>query len=70
MLIYASQFDHDTIDSPTSIYPIESGKCGKKENNLQKFEYLKLFRWSKKIFIVFEELSFDEKITIVDRSFK
>ena len=47
-LIYASQFVHDGI--------IESGKCGKKEEKLQQFEYLKkkeLFRWNKKLFIVF-----------------
>ena len=30
-LIYASQFVHGIINYPTFIYPIESGKCGKKE---------------------------------------
>ena len=39
-LIYASQFVHDIINYPTFIYPIESGKCGKKEKKLQQFEYL------------------------------
>ena len=43
-LIHASQFIHD-INCPN--YPIESGKCGKKEKKLQQFEYLtkkELFR--------------------------
>ena len=40
-LIYASQFVHDITDFPTFIYPIESGKCRKKEKKLQQFEYLK-----------------------------
>ena len=39
-LIYASQFLHDIINHPTFIYPVESGKCGKKEKKLQQFEYL------------------------------
>ena len=46
-LTYASQFVHDIINYPTFIYPIESGKCGKKEKKLQQFEYLakkELFR--------------------------
>ena len=46
-LIYASQFVHDIINYPTFIYPIESGKCRKKEKKLQQIEYLKkkeLFR--------------------------
>ena len=62
-LIYPSQFVHDII---------ESGKCGKKEKKLQQFEYLKkkaLFRWNKKLFIVFEGLSLVKKWTAVDRSF-
>ena len=33
-LIYASQFIHDIINCPTFIYPIESGKCGKKEKKI------------------------------------
>ena len=41
LLIYASQFVHDIIDYPTFIYPIESGKCRKKEKKLQQFAYLK-----------------------------
>ena len=40
LLIYASQFVHDIINYPTFIYPIESGKCGKKDKKLQQFEYL------------------------------
>ena len=35
------------INYPTFIYPIESGKYGKKDKKLQQFEYLKkkeLFR--------------------------
>ena len=54
-LIYASQFVHGII---------ESGKCRKKEKKLQQFEYLKkkeLFRWNKKLFIVFEWLSLVQK---------
>ena len=65
LLVYASQFVHDIINYPTFIYPIESGKCGKKEKKFQQFEYLEkkeLSRWNKKFFIVFEGLSFDEQI--------
>ena len=40
LLIYASQFVHDIINYPTFIYPIESGKCGKKDKKLQQFEHL------------------------------
>ena len=40
-LIYASQFIHDIIDYLTFIYPIESGKCRKKQKKLQQVEYLK-----------------------------
>ena len=46
-LIYASQFIHDVINYLTFIYAIESGKCRKKEEKLQQFEYLtkkELFR--------------------------
>ena len=31
---------HD-INYSTSIWPFESGKCGKQEEKIQKFEYLK-----------------------------
>ena len=31
---------HEIINYFTSICPFESGKCGKKEKKLQKFEYL------------------------------
>ena len=31
---------HDIINYPTSTCPLESGKCGKEEKKLQKFEYL------------------------------
>ena len=30
---------HDIINYSTSICPFESGKCGKEEEKLQKFEY-------------------------------
>ena len=63
-LIYASMFVHDIIDYPTFIYPIESGKCRKKEKKLQQFEYLKkkkLLHEIKKFFIVFEGLSLMKK---------
>ena len=31
---------HDIINYSNSICPFESGKCGKEEEKLQKFEYL------------------------------
>ena len=31
---------HDIINYPTSIFPFESVKCGKKGKKSQKFEYL------------------------------
>ena len=31
---------HDIINYSTSICPLESGKCGKEGEKLQKFEYL------------------------------
>ena len=40
LLIYASQFVYNIINYPILIYPIESGKCGRKEKKLQQFEYL------------------------------
>ena len=52
----------------TSICPFESGKCGKKRKKLQKSEYLEneksFFDEIQKNFIVFEGLSFDEKMKI------
>ena len=52
----------------TSIYTFESGKRGKKEKNLQKFEYLKIEKSfldeMKSSFIVFEGLSFGQKTKI------
>ena len=51
-----------------SICPFESGKCGQEGKKLQKFEYLgnkkSFFDEIKNIFIVFEGISFDEKIKI------
>ena len=48
--------------------PFESGKCGKEGKKLQKFEYLEneksFLDEIKHIFIVFEGLSFDQKIKI------
>ena len=32
---------YDIINYPTSICHFKSGKCGKEEKELQKFEYLK-----------------------------
>ena len=49
-LNYASQSVLDIINYSTFIYPIESGKCGKKNKKLQQFEYLEkkeLFRLNK-----------------------
>ena len=63
-LIYTSQFVHDIITYPTYIYPIESGKCGKKDKKLQQFKHLtkkELFRCNKKLFIVFAGLSLVKK---------
>ena len=39
-LIYKSQFVRDIITYLTYIYPIESGKCGKKDKKLQQLEHL------------------------------
>ena len=44
---------HVIANYPTFIYPVESGKCGKKGKKLQKIEYLKkkeLFRLYNKSF--------------------
>ena len=59
-LVSASQFVHDIINYPTFIYPIESGKCGKKEKKLQQLEYLEK-NDEIKVFIVFEGLSLVRK---------
>ena len=70
--LFQNQFVHDIIDYPTFIYPIESGKCRKKEKKLQQFEYLKkkkLLHEIKKFFIVFEGLSLMKKYAIVDKIF-
>ena len=57
-----------TSNYSTSICPFESGNCGKEGKKLQKFEYLvnenSFLDEIKNIFIVFEGLSFDEKIKI------
>ena len=58
---------HDIINYSTSIFSFESGKCGKDEEKVQKFEYLEneeLLKWNKNHFSVFEGLSFGEKIKI------
>ena len=60
---------HDIINYSTSICPFESGKCGKEGKKLQKLEYLeneKSFtdEIKKTFFIVFEGLSFGQKIKI------
>ena len=59
---------YDIINCSTSICAFESGKCGKEGKKLQKFEYLEnkksFLDEIKKIFIVFEGLSFNEKIKI------
>ena len=51
-----------------SICPFESGKCGKEGKKLQKIDYLEneksFLDEMKNIFIVFEDLSFDQKIKI------
>ena len=57
---------HGIIKYSTSIYPFESGKCGKEGEKIQKFEYLKIEKSFldeiKPFFIVFEGLSFGAKI--------
>ena len=55
---------HD-INYSTSIFPFESGNCGKEGEKIQKFEYLeneKRFLEEIIFFIGFEGLSFGEKI--------
>ena len=53
---------YDIINYSTSIFPSESGKCGKEGKNLQKFEFLKnrksFLDEIKNIFHSFEGLSF------------
>ena len=57
------------INYSTSICPFESRKCGKEGKKLQKFEYLEnktsFLEEIKNIFIVFEGLSFGQKIKIL-----
>ena len=52
----------DIINYSTSICPFESGKCGKEEEKIQKFEYLEkeksFLDEIKTFFTVFEGLSF------------
>ena len=59
---------HDIINYSTSICPFESGKCGKEEEKIQKFEYLEneksFLQEIKTFFTVFEGLSFGEQIKI------
>ena len=56
---------HDIINYSTSICPFESGKCGKEEEKLQKFEYFKnkksFLDEIKNTFHSFWRVSFDEK---------
>ena len=60
---------HDIINYSTSICSFESGKCGREEEKLQKFEYLKnkksILDQIKTFFTVFEGLSIGEKIKIL-----
>ena len=59
---------YDVINYSTSIYPFESGMCGKEGKMLQKFEYLenkkRFLDEIKNIFHSFKGLSFDEKMKI------
>ena len=59
---------HDIINYSISICPFESGKCGKEEQKLQKFECLEneksFLDEIKTLFIVFQGLSLGEKIKI------
>ena len=59
---------HGIINYSTSICPFESGKSGKEEEKIQKFEYLEnkksFLDEIKNIFMVFKGLSFGEKIKI------
>ena len=68
---------HNIINYSTSICSFESGKCGKEEEKLQKFEYLEneksFLDEIKTFFTVFEGLSLGEKTKnwqkIADTSF-
>ena len=57
---------HGITNYSTSISPFESGKSGKEEEKIQKFEYLEneksFLDEIKTFFTVFEGLSFGEKI--------
>ena len=57
---------HGIVNYSISMYPFESRKCGKGGKKSQKCEYVRnekcLFNEIKNIFIVFERLSFGEKI--------
>ena len=59
---------HGIINYSTSICPFESGKSGKEEEKIQKFEYLEkkksFLDEIKNIFHSFKRLSFGEKIKI------
>ena len=59
---------HDIVNYSTSICPFESGKSGKEEQKIQKFEYLEngknFLDEIKNIFTVFEGLYFGEEIEI------
>ena len=60
---------HDLINYSTSTCSFESGKCGREEEKLQKFEYLEneksfLDEKKKTFCTVFEGLLFSEKIKI------
>ena len=59
---------HDIINYSISIYPLASGKCRKEGKKLPKSEYLEneksFLDGIKNFFIVFEGLSFGEKIKI------
>ena len=64
----------DLITYSPFICPFESGKCGKEGEKLLTFEYLgnkkNFLDEIKAFFIVFERLSFNEKVKIVDTSFR
>ena len=59
---------HDIINYSISIYPLASGKCRKEGKKLPKSGYLEneksFLDGIKNFFIVFEGLSFGEKIKI------
>ena len=59
---------HEIINYSTSVYPFVSRKCRKEERKIEKFEYLEnensFLDEIKTLVIVFEGLSFVEKIKI------